>query len=455
MATDVTKQPLEIFKNHAAALQQQKNEKYLSVKGEDALTLPGEAWDKLSELVRKQADKPEETEKQAKTLLQHPALLSQPEGKALFENLLQTKYAKQHNVTAALPEKLEELQKVTPLHLVGVEVRLSEVDRQLSQMYNQPTAKTAESRQAQRRELRLTVRKANKLERLKVRIARRINPKTGISARDVLSIARAAVSPRAWVRVGWKLAKMAVASIRDGLDERLLNEAAKINMTEKAPATKITPQEKSRQSSREFSDFLNAQKQHEMLRKLPGVNDKVLAALSEEKDGITRLYAAIHHNTDAATLAKLSTDKSSIIRVFVASHCNTDAKTLSALSADKDGGVRACVASNPNTRAITLAGLRMDKSDSVRACAENNPNAKNITYATTLAVAQAKATLMSGCHPDVRQAAATSSKDKQAGAAFKEAPSIANKMASLTKTNTEILRKPSSHSQQVSKGRGR
>jgi hypothetical protein len=256
---------LETFENYASALAQQQNrsEKYLSVKGENALVLPDEAWDKLSQLV-KHADKPDITEKQIGTLLQHRALLSQPESKALFENLLQTRYAKQHNVTATLPKTLEELQKAAPLHLVNVEIQLAE--------------KQAESMKTQGKEQLATIKEANKLEKLKIRIGKRINPPKSISVKEAFRMFRSAINPKTWVRVGWQLAKEAVAAYREARDERLLQAVAKTKDTEKVTAVKN--QEKARQSSQEFYEFLSAQQQHGVLRTFPNTNAKTLAELS-------------------------------------------------------------------------------------------------------------------------------------------------------------------------------
>ncbi|MDR1226557.1 MAG: hypothetical protein LBK47_06625 [Prevotellaceae bacterium] len=184
-----TPKTLEVFTGYALALQEQKNKKYLAVKGEEALVLPNEAWGKLSELIQVHASEPAVTEKQVDTLLKHSDLLSRPESTALFENLLRTEYAKQHNIT-----------------------------------------------------------EVNQLK------TRRVNPEK-FSVKEWFKKVRKTLSPKAWMVKGWKLAKKLVARY-----EHSLSKITAFGKMEKAPA--VTPQEQSRQSSREFYAFLTAQKQH-------------------------------------------------------------------------------------------------------------------------------------------------------------------------------------------------
>jgi hypothetical protein len=187
----------------------------------------------LTEQVNKNASNPKITESQVQVLAHHRELFSQNEqSHALYRQLLQTDYARQHGVTATLDS--ESVRNPSPLHLIGLDVAIAESKQKGT--LTKPEAK----------------RLAN-LEKLRNSVDRKLNPRPGLFAK--LRAAREAIRPKNIWRGVKKVVKFCVENIRDVRDERRLEKLNKLTGNSQA---------KARQSSKDFYAFLEAEKKSHM-----------------------------------------------------------------------------------------------------------------------------------------------------------------------------------------------
>ncbi len=97
-------------------------------------------------------------------------------------------------------------------------------------------------------------------------------------------------------------------------------------------------------------------------------DQEVLARLSQDPDGLVRMYTSQNPACAIDLMSQLAMDKEWAIRAGVACNRNCPAALLSILANDSDARVRCDVAKNPNCTDEILGKLVTDTDDKVRDC---------------------------------------------------------------------------------------